>query len=122
MIKKWTKELKGDLQDRLVKKDLEPSRFDPKLYPIRAVCEKVLQRHPLLVRWGDKIRGRVRDYGDLMFTESEVIVGSMLILMREHGVPQDMGAYVADRLNEKVPRGRPGKTSAERGEACARSS
>ena len=87
LIKKWTKELKGDLQDRLVKKDLKPSRFDPKLYPIKAVCEKVLQRHPLLDRWGDKIRGRVRDYGDLMFTESEVIVGSMLILMREHGVP-----------------------------------
>jgi hypothetical protein len=35
----------------------------------------------------DQDRGRVRDYGDLMYTESEVIVGAMLILKREHGVP-----------------------------------
>jgi hypothetical protein len=87
LISKWTKDLKDDLQDRLVKKNLTPSAFDPKAYPIKFVQEKVLQRHPLLHCWGGKIRGRVRDYGDLMFTESEVIVGSMLILMREHGVP-----------------------------------
>jgi hypothetical protein len=66
--------LKDDLQDKLVKKGLTPS-FDPKSYPIKVVREKVLQRHPLLERWGSNIRGRVRDYGDLMFTESEVIMG-----------------------------------------------
>ncbi len=85
LISKWSKDLKDDLQDKLVKKGLTPA-FDPKSYPIKVVREKVLQRHPLLERWGDKIRGRVRDYGDLMFTESEVIMGSMLILMKEHGV------------------------------------
>jgi hypothetical protein len=87
LISKWTKDLTHDLQDRLVKKNLTPSTFDPKAYPIKFVREKVLQRHPLLHCWGGKIRGRVRDYGDLMFTESEVIIGSMLILMREHRVP-----------------------------------
>jgi hypothetical protein len=28
----------------------------------------------------------VRDYGDLMYTESQVIIGAMLTLKREHGV------------------------------------
>jgi hypothetical protein len=87
VITRWTKDLKDDLEDRIVKKNLAPSTFDPKAYPIKVVRQKVLQKHPLLERWGGKIRGRVRDYGDLMFTESEVIIGTMLILMREHGVP-----------------------------------
>jgi hypothetical protein len=88
LISKWTKDMKADLQERLVKKkSTRPSTFDPKSYPIKLVQEQVLQRHPLLHCWGGKIRGRIRDYGDLMFTESEVIVGSMLILMKEHGVP-----------------------------------
>ena len=87
LISKWTKDLKDDLEDKLVKKNLSPSAFDPKSYPIKLVREKILERHPLLERWGGKIRGRVRDWGDLMFTESEAIIGTMLILMREHGVP-----------------------------------
>jgi hypothetical protein len=29
----------------------------------------------------------VRDYGDLMFVESQVIIGTMLKLKRDHGVP-----------------------------------
>jgi ribosomal protein L17 len=86
LIQKWSKDLKDDLQGKLIDKGLAPS-FDPKSYPIRVVKENVLQRHPLLERWGGKIRGRVRDWGDLMFTESEVIIGSMLILMKEHGIP-----------------------------------
>jgi hypothetical protein len=87
LLSKWTKGLKDDLQDKLAKKALASSAFDAKRYPMKAIKEKVLQRHPLLERWGRKIRGRVRDYGDLMFTESEVIVGTMLTLKREHGVP-----------------------------------
>jgi hypothetical protein len=86
LLTKWTKELKKDLQDKLAKKNLPPSAFDPKLYPMKLIKEKVLQRHPLLQRWGGNIRGRVRDYGDLMFAESEVIIGTMLTLKREHGV------------------------------------
>jgi hypothetical protein len=87
LLTKWTKTLSDDLRDKLVKKGFEPSAFEPKRYPMKMIKEKVLQRHPLLERWGGIVRGRVRDYGDLMFTESEVIIGTMLILMREHGVP-----------------------------------
>jgi len=87
LLSKWSKPLKQDLQDKLVKKGMAPSAFDPKRYPMKMIKEKALQQHPLLERWGGKIRGRVRDYGDLMFTESEVVIGTMLVLKREHRVP-----------------------------------
>jgi hypothetical protein len=53
---------------------------------MKRIREKVLERHPLLERWGGEIRGRVRDYGDLMYLESEAIIGAMLTLMRDHQV------------------------------------
>jgi hypothetical protein len=87
LLSKWSKDLKKDLQDKLVRKGMAPSAFDPNHYPVKMIKKRVLQRHPLLERWGGKIRGRVRDYGDLMFTESEVVIGTMLVLKREHGVP-----------------------------------
>lgn len=88
LLTKWSKDFSAELRSKLVKKNIAPSDFDPKKrYPMKMIREKVLQRHPLLERWGGVVRGRVRDYGDLMFTESEVIIGAMLILMREHGVP-----------------------------------
>jgi hypothetical protein len=85
LITKWTEGLVEDLRDHLSKKGL--SGFDKELYPMRKIREKVLKRHPLLARWGGKIRGRVRGYGDLMFIESEAIIGAMLTLMRDHQVP-----------------------------------
>jgi hypothetical protein len=66
LLTKWTTELKNDLQDTLIKKKLCTSAFDAKPYPMKLIREKALQRHPLLERWGGKIRGRVRDYGDLI--------------------------------------------------------
>ena len=54
--------------------------------PCQQLGQGNVYRHPLLERWGGKIRGRVRDYGDLMFVESEIIIGTMLVLKREHGV------------------------------------
>lgn len=87
LLSKWSKDLKEDLQDKLVKKGMAASAFDAKRYPMRMIKERVLQRHPLLDRWGGKIRGRERDYGDLMFVESEVIIGTMLELKRDYGVP-----------------------------------
>jgi hypothetical protein len=85
LLTKWSKDLVEDLQGQLTKKGL--SGFDKKLYPIKTIREKVLERHPLLVRWGGEIRGRVRGYGDLMYLESEAIIGAMLTLMRDHQVP-----------------------------------
>jgi hypothetical protein len=56
-------------------------------YPMRTIREKVLERHPLLARWGGEIKGRVRGYGDLMYAENEAIIGAMQTLMRDHQVP-----------------------------------
>jgi hypothetical protein len=85
LLTKWTKDLVEELQDKLTKKGL--SGFDKELYPMRTIKEKILERHPLLARWGGEIRGRVRGYGDLMYIESEAIIGAMLALMRDHQVP-----------------------------------
>jgi hypothetical protein len=85
LLTKWTKGLLDDLQEQLAKRGL--SGFDKELYPMKKITEKVLERHPLLARWGGVIRGRMRDYGDLMFIESEAIIGAMLTLMRDHQVP-----------------------------------
>ncbi|WOH53511.1 hypothetical protein [Bradyrhizobium sp. sBnM-33] len=73
------------LSAQLTKKGL--TGFDPKSYPMRVIRERVLQRHPLLARWGGPIRGRAMGWADLMFRESEVILGTMLTLMSEDGVP-----------------------------------
>jgi hypothetical protein len=85
LLTKWSKDLVKDLKKKLAKKEL--SGFDPKLYPMKVIKQKVLERHPLLARWGDKIRDRVYDWRDLMFIESEAIIGAMLTLMRDHQVP-----------------------------------
>jgi hypothetical protein len=87
LLSKWSKDLKEDVKGKLVGKGIAPTAFDPKRYPMKMIKERVLKRHPLLERWGGQIRGRVRDYGDLMFVESQVIIGAMLELKRNHGVP-----------------------------------
>jgi hypothetical protein len=85
LLTKWTKDLVEDLQEKL--KDKGFLGFDEKLYPMKKIKEKTLERHPLLARWGGKIRGRVHSWRDLMFIESEAIIGAMLTLMRDHQVP-----------------------------------
>ena len=76
-----------DFERKLARKDITSQKFDHKAYPMKVVREKVLKRHPLLENWRGKIRGRVRDWSDLMFTESDAIIRTMLILKRQHGVP-----------------------------------
>jgi len=85
LLSAWSKKLVQSLEGQLAKKGL--SGFDKKRYPMRKIREKVLARHPLLARWGGEIRGRVRGYGDLMYLESEAIIGAMLTLMHDHQVP-----------------------------------
>lgn len=85
LLGRWNKELVEGLEKQLAKKGL--SGFERTQYPMKNIREKVLGRHPLLARWGGEIRGRVRDWRDLMYTESEVIIGAMLTLMRDHQVP-----------------------------------
>lgn len=83
---KWTKDIKKNLLDRLEVKGISADAFDPKAYPMSWIRQRVLQRHPILQRWGSEIRGRVRDWSDLMFEESKIIIGTMQELMAR-GVP-----------------------------------
>ena len=80
-------DLVEDFEKKLARTDITSQKFDHKAYPMKVVREKVLKRHPLLENWGGKIRGRVRDWSDLMFTESDAIIRTMLTLKRQHGVP-----------------------------------
>jgi hypothetical protein len=86
LLTKWTKEFKQDFRERMEKKGMSPGAFDPKAYPMSVIKEQVLQRHPLLQRLGGEIRGRVRDWADLMFAESEIVIGTMQELM-VRGIP-----------------------------------
>ncbi|MGM4957817.1 hypothetical protein ACT4MK_21300 [Bradyrhizobium barranii] len=85
-LTRWNKDLTEDLKDRLDRKGIPPAAFDPKAYPMRLIKERVWQRHPLLERWGREIRGRVRDWADLMFVESEIVIGAMEEL-KAKGIP-----------------------------------
>ena len=85
LLSSWSKNVIQSLEAQLAKKEL--SGFERKHYPMKRIREKVLERHPLLERWGGEIRGRVRGYGDLMYLESQAIIGAMLTLMRDHQVP-----------------------------------
>jgi hypothetical protein len=80
LIGRWTADMKGKFRKRY------GAVIDPKQYPAKAVREAVLLRHPKLQRWGQEINGKLRTWGDLMFTESQVIISAMERLMAE-GVP-----------------------------------
>jgi hypothetical protein len=59
------------------------SRAFPKKVRARDVRSAMEQKHPVFLTWDDqKI-----SWADLMFAESEAILGTMLTLMDEHGVP-----------------------------------
>src|ERR1700688_3135420 len=85
LLTKWSKDLVEDLKKKLAKKAL--SGFDPKLYPMKTIKQKALERHPLLARWGGVIRDRVYDWRDRIFIESQGVIGAMLTLMRDYQVP-----------------------------------
>ncbi|KRQ92471.1 hypothetical protein [Bradyrhizobium valentinum] len=82
----WRREHVASVRKILTKRGMSPDDFDPKYYKMRWIKDRVLQRHPHLERWGGKIRGRVRDWGDLMFQESEIVIGAMIALM-DKGIP-----------------------------------
>ncbi|MGL9623685.1 hypothetical protein QRQ56_37605 [Bradyrhizobium sp. U531] len=85
LLSKWSKNVLDSLLGQLAAK--ERTGFDPGRYPMRVIREKVLHRHPLLERWGGRIRGRIMSWADLMYLESQAILGAMLTLMRDHQVP-----------------------------------
>ncbi|MCK1477398.1 hypothetical protein IVB27_21965 [Bradyrhizobium sp. 197] len=82
----WRSSHVATVQKILKKKGMAPEEFNPKRYNLREVRRRVLEHHPLLERWSSPIGGRARNWGDLMYAESEVVIGSMKELMT-HGVP-----------------------------------
>lgn len=85
LLRKWSKDLIESLQAQLPAQLL--TDFDKKKYSMKLIEERALQRHPLLARLGSLIRGRTMSWADLMYRESEAIIGAMLTLKRDHQTP-----------------------------------
>jgi hypothetical protein len=58
-----------------------------KRWPLSLVAQATLERHPLLQWLSEPINGRKRDWSDLMWIESQAILGTMLDLKRKYQVP-----------------------------------
>ena len=85
LITKWSPNLKKGF----AKRNRENGwTIDSKRYPVRKVREKTLACHPLLGQWGTKLAPNIPwSWGHLMFSESRVIISTMLRLAREHNIP-----------------------------------
>ena len=85
LITKWSSNLKKAFAKRYRENDWT---IDSKKYSVRLVREKTLACHPLLGQWGIKGAPNMPwSYGHLMFSESRVIISTMLRLAREHNIP-----------------------------------
>jgi len=85
LITKWSPNLKKAFARRYRE---DGWIIDPKKYPVRLVRKKTLARHPLLGQWGTKVAPNMPwSYGHLMFSESRVVISTMLRLAREHNIP-----------------------------------
>jgi hypothetical protein len=58
-----------------------------KRWPLSSVSQAVLKKHPLLRKLNEPIKGRKRDWSDLMWIESQAILRTMLDLKRNYQVP-----------------------------------
>jgi hypothetical protein len=56
-------------------------------WPLSLVSQAALKKHPLLRRLNEPIKGRKRDWSDLMWIESQAILRTMLDLKRNYQVP-----------------------------------
>jgi hypothetical protein len=72
----WPKEFK----DKFLEKEGVELQ---KVYPIKMVREAVLLKHPIIA----KSQNHPTDIFDLMYLESELMVGAMLQLKRAYGIP-----------------------------------
>lgn len=85
LITKWSANLKKDFEKRHREKGW---KIDNKVHSVANVRAKTLARHPLLGQWGTKSGPNMPwSFGHLMFSESRVIITTMLRLAREHGIP-----------------------------------
>lgn len=85
LITRWSPNLKKDFE----KRNREHGwRIDSRRHSVASVRAKTLARHPLLSQWGTKAAPNMPwSYGHLMFTESRVVITTMLQLAREHNIP-----------------------------------
>ena len=81
LLRKWP----SDLLKNYEKDHGHP--LDRKRYKVAKLRDKITAHHPILERWGQAINGRVRTWADLMFAESQVIVGTMVALMKMRAIP-----------------------------------
>lgn len=58
-----------------------------KRWPLSLVAQAALKKHPLLGMLDEPIKGRKRDWSDLMWIESQAILKTMLDLKRNYQVP-----------------------------------
>jgi hypothetical protein len=85
LITKWSPKLKKAFAKRYRE---DGWTIDSKKHPVRSVREKTLSFHPLLGKWGTKLAPHMPwSWGHLMFSESRVIISTMLRLAREHNIP-----------------------------------
>jgi hypothetical protein len=85
LITRWSADLKKAFAKRYRG---DGWSIDSKKYPVREVREKTITRHPLLGQWGTKVAPNMPwSYGHLMFSESRVVISTMLRLAREHNIP-----------------------------------
>ncbi|MCA6118130.1 hypothetical protein J6524_25105 [Bradyrhizobium sp. WSM 1738] len=81
LLRKWP----SDLLKNYEKDHGHP--LDRKRYTVGKLRDEIIAHHPILERWGQPIGGRVRTWADLMFAESQVIVGTMVALMKMRAIP-----------------------------------
>jgi hypothetical protein len=85
LIAKWSPNLKKAFAKRYRE---DGWTIDSKKYSVRSIREKTLACHPLLGQWGTKVAPNMPwGWGHLMFSESRVIISTMLRLAREHNIP-----------------------------------
>jgi hypothetical protein len=75
-LTKWPKEIVKGYRERT-------GRRLGKDYPIKKVRDAAIKAFPLLARWGDQNRG----WADLMYLESEAMIGAMLDLKHDFSAP-----------------------------------
>jgi len=73
---RWPTQVAEDLRD-------SKERIDLKQYPVKQTAARILEALPILKDWPTQALTAF----DLMYLESEAVIGTMLELMREHDLP-----------------------------------
>ena len=80
-LTRWPRELVKDYNES------HRAPLDRKRFSVAKIRDKVIAQYPLVARWGQPFEGRVRNWADLMFDESRVVIDTMLFLKRQRDIP-----------------------------------